>query len=82
MREAMAKGLEQAMETMTKAGLTSQEAMAFLTDTNRLDTISNAAVHGNMVIVDTRTGSDLPNTVAAVKAASAHPRSVDTSKAA
>ena len=82
MREAMAKGLEQAMETMTKAGLTSQEAMAFLTDTNRLDTISNAAVHGNMVIVDTRTGSDLPNTVAAVKAASAHPRSVGTSKAA
>ncbi len=68
MREAMARGLEQAMETMTKAGLTSQEAMQFLNETNRLDTISNAAAHGNMVIVDTRSAGDLINTVAAVKA--------------
>ncbi len=68
MREAMALGLENAMETMTKAGLTSQEAMQFLNETNRLDTISNAAAHGNMVIVDTRSAGDLINTVAAVKA--------------
>lgn len=73
MREEMAKGLEIAMETMTKAGLSPQEAMMFLTDTNRLDTISNAAAHGNMVIVDTRAGNDLPNTVAAVKAATVQP---------
>lgn len=71
MREAMAKGLENAMETMTKAGLTSEQAMAFLTDTNRLDTISNAASHGNMVIVDTKANSDFTNTIAAIKAARA-----------
>jgi len=82
MREAMAKGLENAMETMTKAGLTPQEAMAFLTETNRLDTISNAAAHGNMVIVDTRSGGDMTDTVAAVKAATAQPRPVGTPKAA
>jgi regulator of protease activity HflC (stomatin/prohibitin superfamily) len=76
MREEMAKGLEIAMETMKKAGLTPQEAMAFLTDTNRLDTISNAATHGNMVIVDTRAGSDIPNTVAAVKAATSQPQPI------
>lgn len=73
MREAMAKGLEHAMETMTKAGLTPQEAMAFLTDTNRLDTISNAAAHGHLILFDVRAGNDLPNTVAAVKAATALP---------
>ncbi len=69
MREAMAKGLEHAMETMTRAGLSPQDAMAFLNETNRLDTISNAASHGNMVIVDTRSASDMTSTVAAVKAA-------------
>lgn len=84
MRDAMAKGLEQAMITMTKGDrLTAQEAMAFLMDTNRLDTISNAAAHGNMVIVDTRAGSNLPETVAAVRAATAPLRPVgDTHKAA
>lgn len=69
MREAMAKGLENAMQTMTKAGLTPQEAMAFINETNRLDTISNAAAHGNMVIVDTRSADNMTSTVAAVKAA-------------
>ncbi len=71
MREAMAKGLENAMFTMKNAGLTPQEAMAFLNETNRLDTISNAATHGNMVIVDTRSSGDLINTIAGVKAANA-----------
>lgn len=68
MREAVAKGLEQAMETMKRAGLTSEQAMAFLTDTNRLDTISNAASEGNLIIVDTKTSTTLPETIAAVKA--------------
>ncbi len=68
---------------MEDAGLTMQEAMAFLTETNRLDTISNAAAHGNMVIVDTRSSGNLSETVAAVKAASASLRPIsDTSKAA
>lgn len=88
MREAMAKGLEQAMETIGKAGLTPQEAVAFLTDTNRLDTISTAAAHGNMVIIDARAGNELATTTAAVKAASGNPNSpvplhpVEGSKAA
>lgn len=82
MREAMAKGLEHAMETMTKSGLSSQEAMSFLTETNRLDTISHAAAHGNMVIVDTRSGGSMTDTVAAVKAASAQPHLMTPPKAA
>lgn len=67
MREAVAKGLEQAMETMKRAGLTSEQSMAFLTDTNRLDTISNAASGGNLIVVDTKTSTTLPETIAAVK---------------
>jgi len=69
MREAVAKGLEKAMETMQGAGLTSREAISFLTDTNRLDTISNAASHGNMVIVDAQSMSHFTETIAAMKAA-------------
>ena len=69
MREAVARGLENAMFTMTKSGLSSQEAMAFLTATNRFDTISSAASHGNMIIVDMNTASSIPETIAAVRAA-------------
>ncbi len=69
MREAMAKGLEIAMKTMTDAGLSPEAAVAFLNETNRLDTISTAAAHGNMVIVDTRAPAEMTGTIAAVKAA-------------
>ncbi len=69
MREAVAKGLEHAMETMTKAGLSSEQAMAFLTDTNRLDAITNAASHGNLIIVDAKNAGTIPETLAAVRAA-------------
>jgi regulator of protease activity HflC (stomatin/prohibitin superfamily) len=69
MREAVARGLETAMKTMTEAGLTSQEAMKFLTDTNRFDTISNAATHGNTIIIDMKDGGSMGDVVAAVKAA-------------
>lgn len=68
MREAVAKGLDNAMAIMTKAGLSSQEAMKFLTDTNRFDTISNAATHGNVIIMDTKGGDNFAEIVAAVKA--------------
>lgn len=69
MREAVAKGLEHAMETMKRSGLSSEQAMAFLTDTNRLDAITNAASHGNLVIVDAKDSRELTNTIAAVKGA-------------
>lgn len=52
MREAVARGLEEAMATMMRAGLTSEQAVRFLTDTNRIDAITNAATHGNTIIVD------------------------------
>lgn len=68
MREAVAKGLENAMERMTKSGLSSQDAIRFLTDTNRFDTISNAATHGNVIIIDMKEGNTIAETVAAVKA--------------
>lgn len=58
MREAIAEGLESAMETMKKAGLTSADAIVLLNETNRLDTITNAAAHGNMVLMDVGTRSE------------------------
>lgn len=81
MRKAVAEGLESSMETMKKAGLSPQEAMSFLTDTNRLDAITQAAAHGNMVIVDTRTDSKIGETIGAIKAAS-HTKPIPVEKAA
>lgn len=69
MREAVAKGLEQAMATMRQAGLSADQAMEFLTDTNRLDAITNAAAHGNLIVVDANDPRKLSETIAAVKAA-------------
>ncbi len=56
MRTAIARGLEEAMETMKKAGLQNEVAIQFLTDTNRLDTITSAASHGNTIIIDAGPG--------------------------
>lgn len=58
MRTAIARGLEEAMETMKKAGLTNEVAIQFLTDTNRLDTITSAASHGNTIIIDAGSGGN------------------------
>jgi regulator of protease activity HflC (stomatin/prohibitin superfamily) len=70
MRDEIAKGLKAAIEQITEAGLSTQEAIHLLMDTNRLDTFSSAAAHGNMLIVDMNQPSDsLVNTLAAVKAA-------------
>ncbi len=54
MRKAIAEGIEESMSAIKKAApkLSDAEIMAFLTDTNRLDTISGAAMHGNMIVVD------------------------------
>jgi len=67
MREAVAKGLEQAMATMIKSGLSPEQAIDFLNETNRLDTITNAATNGNMILVDSSNNKNLLNTIAAVK---------------
>ncbi len=52
MREAVARGLEEAMQTMKRSGLNASEAVQFLTDTNRIDAITSAAAHGNTIIID------------------------------
>ncbi len=54
MRKAIAAGIEESMKAIKKAApaLSDAEIMDFLTDTNRLDTISGAASHGNLIVVD------------------------------
>ncbi len=64
MRTAIARGLEEAMETMKKAGLDNNVAIQFLTDTNRLDTITSAASHGNTIIIDAGASKDYANMAA------------------
>lgn len=64
MREAIAKGLEGAMKTMEKAGLNSERAVQFLTDTNRIDAITTAASHGNTIIIDAGANRDMASTAA------------------
>lgn len=69
MREAIATGMEKAMDTLIKSGLSPEQAVGLLMDTNRLDTISAAAAHGNLVLVDMNGGADFARTIGAVKAA-------------
>ncbi|MCU0678121.1 MAG: SPFH domain-containing protein [Candidatus Pacebacteria bacterium] len=59
MREAIARGLEEAMRTMTSAGLSTEQSIQFLSDTNRLDTITSAATHGNTIIIDAGANKEL-----------------------
>lgn len=69
MREAIAAGMEKAMKTLTDSGLTSEQALNLLMDTNRLDTLGSAAAHGNMILVDMQGGGELAKTIGAVRAA-------------
>ena len=64
MRTAVARGLEEAMATMAKAGLQPEAAIRFLTDTNRIDAITNAAAHGNTIIMDAGSNRELATTSA------------------
>ncbi len=75
MREAIATGIEGAMKTLTDSGLSEQEALHLLMDTNRLDTISTAAAHGNMILADMADNTHFMNTIAAIKAAEQNDRS-------
>lgn len=67
MREAIAMGLEEAMKTMARAGLPSDTAIAFLTDTNRIDAISTAAAHGNLIIMDAGSSAEAVKTAAVLR---------------
>ncbi len=64
MRTAVARGLEEAMGTMSKAGIKPEEAIKFLTDTNRIDAITNAAAHGNTIIIDAGNSKDMASMAA------------------
>jgi len=64
MREAVARGLEEAMKTMGRAGLNPSQAIQFLTDTNRIDAITSAAAHGNTIIIDAGANRDMASTAA------------------
>ncbi len=68
MREAIAKGLEEAMATMKNAGLTSDQAIDLLNETNRLDTITTAAGHGNLILMDAKNPDGFGRTIAGVDA--------------
>jgi len=68
MREAIAMGLEEAMKTMQRAGLTTEAAIEFLNDTNRIDAITTAAVHGNMIIVDAHKSQHMIDTAVGMAA--------------
>lgn len=69
MRKAIAHGMEAAMATLTNSGLSEQEALHLLMDTNRLDTISTAAAHGNMILADMQDSAHFMNTIGAIRAA-------------
>lgn len=68
MRTAVARGLEEAMVTMSKAGLQPSEAIHFLTDTNRIDAITQAAAHGNTIIIDAGSTKDAVSMAAMLEA--------------
>lgn len=68
MRTAIARGLEEAMMTMSKAGLSSEMSIQFLTDTNRIDAITSAAAHGNTIIIDAGSAKDTMATAAMLDA--------------
>jgi regulator of protease activity HflC (stomatin/prohibitin superfamily) len=67
MREAIARGLEEAMRTMQNAGLTTEQSIQLLSDTNRLDTITSAAAHGNTIILDAGQSRDLAGVAAVLE---------------
>lgn len=58
MRKAIAMGLKEAMDEINNAGLNPEQSLHLLMDTNRLDTITNAASHGNVIVTDVRQGDD------------------------
>jgi regulator of protease activity HflC (stomatin/prohibitin superfamily) len=68
MRTAVARGLEEAMQTMQNAGLTPDMAIRFLTETNRIDAITSAATHGNTIIIDAGSTKDTVTTAAMLEA--------------
>lgn len=72
MRDAITKGLKEAVELIVGSGLTPEQALVLINETNRLDTLTTAANNGNMVILDLDKSSnkEFAKVFAATKAAS------------
>jgi len=68
MRLAVAKGIEDSMKTMKAAGFTTEQAMDFLNRTNQLDTLSQVAATGNVMILDVGQGNFFGQQLGAIKA--------------
>jgi len=69
MRDEIAKGLQKAIEEIKQAGLSTEQAVTLIMDTNRLDTLGSAATHGNMFFVDLKQSGAMSETLATVMAA-------------
>ncbi|MDD9912694.1 MAG: SPFH domain-containing protein [Alphaproteobacteria bacterium] len=69
-REAIAKGIQAAMETCRTAmpGMTDKDIMDFLLETNRQDMVSDAASHGNVILTDTTKRDHFSDTLLAIGA--------------
>ncbi len=73
MREAIGKGLKDSIKLITDSGLSTEQALLLINETNRLDTLNSAASKGNLVILDlSKNGSDVGSLVAATRAMSQH----------
>ena len=72
MRDAITKGLKESIELIVGSGLTPEQALVLINETNRLDTLTTAANKGNMVILDLDKSSskEFAKVFAATKAAS------------
>ena len=57
MRDAIIKGLKESVDLVVESGLTAEQALILITDTNRLDTLTTASNNGNMVILDLASSS-------------------------
>ena len=69
MRKEMAEGMKEAMKTMEESGLSSHEALKFILEATRLDTIEGAAKYGSLILMDSDKESNLGSIITAVKAA-------------
>lgn len=67
MRKEMANGMKEAMETIKESGITESEALNFLIEATRLDTLESASKHGSLIIMDTEKNSNISNVIAGVQ---------------
>jgi regulator of protease activity HflC (stomatin/prohibitin superfamily) len=70
MREAIAKGIKKATDTMKDAGFSTDQSLELIIETNRMDTMGSVAAHGNLVLMDMNklSGNTMAEMMAANKA--------------